>query len=124
MRKTCCAASLSGPRAQSDAPRSGLCGWRCGATLSLEHGGVEDLRRHDVRVHVGGRPPVLKVTTAVGLRGAGDPHRSATVRNAVAELVDRRRLVRAGEPPFVALAVGLDVVRVLLPELLDGGDDI
>ena len=53
---------------------------------------------HDVRVHVGVRPPVLDVALLVDLDLPRDAHRRTAVGHAVAELGPRRGLVAAGQP--------------------------
>ena len=84
---------------------------------------VEDHRGHDVRIHVRRRAAVLEVAALVGLDRARDTDRAAAVGDAVAEVVDRRGLVRAGQPALVALAIGGDVLGVLGAKFADGGLD-
>merc|ERR1719411_669374 len=66
-------------------------------SLVPKNGGLRNFRGDEVGVHVGGGPPVLEVALAIGLRRVGDPHRRPAVGDAVRELLDRGRLVRAGQ---------------------------
>merc|ERR1712066_18116 len=91
---------------------------------SIDAGSLEDLGGDDIGIHVGGGATVLEISALLRLRGARNPDRCTTVRDPVAELVDRGGLVRAGQPPLISLAICLDVLHVLLAQLLDRADDL
>mmetsp|Transcript_2749 Transcript_2749/g.9475 ORF Transcript_2749/g.9475 Transcript_2749/m.9475 type:complete len:384 (+) Transcript_2749:32-1183(+) len=84
-----------------------------------ENCGLGDERGDHVRVHVAGGPPVLEVALALPLHIPADPNACPPVRKAPGEGVNGSGLVRPGEPPLVALSVGLDVLVVLGLQLAD-----
>merc|ERR1712039_897664 len=73
---------------------------------------------------LGGWATILEVAALLRLRTPRDADGCAAVRDSVAELVDGRGLVGSGEAPLVALTISLNVLLVLLPKLLNGGDDL
>merc|ERR1719517_376021 len=85
---------------------------------------LEDLRRDNIGIHVGSGATVLEIATLLGLSLPGDTYGRPAVCHSIAELVDRRSLVRTREAPLVSFAVGRDVLEVLRTELLDRLDDL
>ena len=73
---------------------------------SLQARRLEDERSHAVGVHVGRRAAVLEVPLAVNRGLVADAHGAPAVRDAVRELFDARRLVRASEALMTMFSKG------------------
>jgi len=65
---------------------------------SPEDGAVKQARSHQLRVDVGGRPPILLVTLPVSSGCAWHTHGGASVSHAPGKLVQTRSLVQSSEP--------------------------
>src|SRR5436305_9312944 len=73
---------------------------------------------HLIRIHVRGGTAIFEIAPSGRGRGHRNAHGCAAVADAIAEGVNRRRLVQTGEPFLVVRAVDLDVVVVTLLEFL------
>mmetsp|Transcript_11769 Transcript_11769/g.33195 ORF Transcript_11769/g.33195 Transcript_11769/m.33195 type:complete len:410 (+) Transcript_11769:478-1707(+) len=87
---------------------------------SLEEGVLDEETDHNVRVDVGGRAPVLKVSLIGQLDRERDTDGGTTIGNSEPEGIDVARLVGTGKALFVAASVLGDVLRVALRQPLDG----
>ena len=71
--------------------------WRLSALGKCLLGGLDDDRRNLIGIAIGSRAPVLKTALPAVLDGSHrDTDGSSTIGHAVAKLVDRLRLVKAG----------------------------
>jgi len=73
--------------------------------LSSKQGSLNDDGGDTVRVNIGSRAPVLKVSKALGSDMSRDTDTGATVGNTRAELGDVGGLVLASQPQVVVLSV-------------------
>jgi hypothetical protein len=89
------------------------------ATYSL-HQDTGDL----VRISVGSRSSILKVSVTLVCALSGDTDGAATVGDTIGEGIDAASLVTAGKTESVVLTVDGNVLLVAALELLDGGLDV
>mmetsp|Transcript_1175 Transcript_1175/g.2271 ORF Transcript_1175/g.2271 Transcript_1175/m.2271 type:complete len:223 (+) Transcript_1175:79-747(+) len=89
--------------------------------IQIQHGSIENLRCHHVRVDVAGWSSVLEIPLPI-LRGLiRDPHGCAAIGHTVGEFIDGRGLVGTRQSLVVALTVQRDVLHVLLRHVVQHG---